>query len=54
MKMADTSQAAESTAAMLITIPGALRGPKIASIAANRTAAMMKREGITSSLLLNS
>jgi hypothetical protein len=44
VKMAETSHAAERTAAMLKTIPGALRGPKIASIATNATAAMVKRE----------
>jgi hypothetical protein len=42
--MAETSQAAEITAAMLKRIPGALRGPNIAAIATNRTAAMMKME----------
>ena len=44
MKIAETSQAAERTAAMLRTIPGALRGPKIAAIATNATAEMMKSE----------
>jgi hypothetical protein len=44
MKMAETSQAAEITAAMLRAIPGALRGPKIAAIATNATAAIMKME----------
>lgn len=42
--MAETSQAAEITAAMLRAIPGALRGPKIAAIATNATAAIMKME----------
>ena len=50
MKMADTSQAAESTAAMLRTIPGALRGPKIAAMATNATAAMMKMEDCMESI----
>jgi hypothetical protein len=42
--MADTIQAAESTAAMLRRIPGALRGPNIAAIATNRTAEIIKME----------
>jgi hypothetical protein len=40
----ETSQAAEITAAMLRRIPGALRGPKIAAIATNATAAIIKME----------
>lgn len=44
MRTAETSQAAEITAAMLRTIPGAFRGPKIAAIATNATAATMKRD----------
>ena len=42
--MAETSQAAERTAAILKTIPGALRGPKMAAIATNATEAMIKME----------
>jgi hypothetical protein len=44
MKMAETSQAAEITAAMLRAIPGALLGPKIAAIATNATEATIKME----------
>ena len=47
MRTAETSQAAEITAAMLRKIPGALRQPKIAAIATNATAAMMKIEEFT-------
>ncbi len=50
MKMADTSQAAEITAAMLRRIPGALRGPNIAAMATNRAAAMMKMEDCMESI----
>jgi hypothetical protein len=44
VRIAETSQAAERTAAMLMTIPGALRGPNIASIATNATAKIINKE----------
>jgi hypothetical protein len=44
VKIAETSQAEERAAAIPRMIPGALRGPKIASIATNATAAIIKRE----------